>query len=107
MGDGSFSDQAVTVTPAMVRQTGVTALRIAENLRSAVASVGGDVDTVLGSWRGGAADAYGAGWEDLRDGAQRIVAALNDLGELYGWVADTYEHRDAQSSDAFGSLRVD
>lgn len=107
MGDDISEGERLAVTAAAVRDTGARALHIAENLRSAITSAGSDVDSVLGTWKGEAAGAYAAGWTELTDGARRIIDALHDLAEVYGWVADDYERQEADSSQAFGALRLD
>lgn len=62
------------------------------------------VDVLLdGGWSGRAADAYREGWDDWRDGCDRVVAALAAMAELIGRA-----HADQVSTDehAAAALRT-
>lgn len=94
MGDSS----GLEVVPEEVARVGQDARRIANDLLSAVNSVAGDVDGLLATWRGPAANAYAAGWLDVKEGATEVLEALRSMSELLGSTATRYAEQDYETS---------
>lgn len=77
----------------------------AENLRSALGSVGREVGALTsGSWTGSAAKTFGKGWGECQDGGSQIIDALTSMAEKLGVTATNYRDRDTQTSTAISSL---
>ncbi|WP_084477727.1 WXG100 family type VII secretion target [Nocardia jejuensis] len=95
----------VFVVPEDVQSLGKSALDIAETLRSALKSVGQDVDSLTtGRWTGSAAASFGAGWGECSEGGQRIIDALTTMADKLGVTAQTYVGQDLLSADKFTNL---
>jgi uncharacterized protein YukE len=91
-----------------VREAGQFAFRTAQDLLDALRSAGAEVDGLMaGGWTGTAADAYGAGWCELRDGGIQVFEALSDMAELLGVTAEDYSRQDHSFSSSLSSLRLD
>jgi WXG100 family type VII secretion target len=59
---------------------------------------------VLGyGWQGAAAAAFGHGWEQWHDGAQRVLAALDEIGVALGATARTYATHEAANVERLAS----
>jgi len=108
MGDASGSGQNLTVVPEQVREVGRYVYELSEAFRTALSSAASDVDGVVGgSWTGGLATEFGAGWSDVRDGGDQIVTALAEMAEKLGVTAETYRVRDEDNASALGTSSLD
>ncbi|WP_062987692.1 WXG100 family type VII secretion target [Nocardia anaemiae] len=104
MSNDSASSAALEVIPEEVKEVGRFAYRVATELRSGSSSLDVEVQSVLSTWRGIAADAYGSGWEELRRGASEVWEALFELAEKLGITAETYQTADSARASTFSSL---
>lgn len=102
-GDTS-SSAAVEVIPEEVKEFGRFAFRVATELRSGSSSLDVEVQSVLSTWHGLAADAYGSGWEELKRGATEVWDALFELAEKLGSTAENYSTVDTARATTFSSL---
>ena len=72
------------MVPDTVRSAGAFAQQTAESLASGVRSADAEVQGLTATWKGGAADAYVAAWEDTRKAALEVLDALKTMAELLG-----------------------
>lgn len=82
---------AVSVVPDDVQGFGRAAYRIAEELRSASASLDTEVQGLTSTWKGAAADSYVAGWDEMHRGALDVWDTLFALADIVGYVMSTAE----------------
>ncbi|MGV9611370.1 WXG100 family type VII secretion target [Nocardia xishanensis] len=105
-----MSDQpgtaAFAVVPDHVTDAGRFVQEAARNLINGVRAADVEVDALMSTWRGAAATAYGAGWDELRAGALEVLESLADMAELLGVVAARVTAADLESSNALGSLNL-
>jgi uncharacterized protein YukE len=64
-----MSDTEFAVVPTAVSDTGKFVQDTASSLRNGVRSADTEIAALLTTWKGNAADAYAAGWEETRKGA--------------------------------------
>ncbi|GAA5103592.1 WXG100 family type VII secretion target [Nocardia iowensis] len=106
-GSGSGPQQRVFVVPDEVRAYGREVYGVAEALKSALKSAGTDVDDLLsGGWTGDAAAGFANGWQETREGGQRILRALTMLAEKLGVDADNYQGNEDGSAANFSGLKL-
>jgi WXG100 family type VII secretion target len=77
--------------PAALQQAQDLVARIAADLVAERRSLAGTVDGLLGGgWSGVAADEYRQAWNEWRDGADQVLAALHASSELMGQTRAAY-----------------
>ncbi len=97
----------LSVVPADVAAVGRYIYGAAENLRSALAAAGSEVEALAsGSWTGSAAITFGQGWHECQDGGNQIIDALTGMAEKLGITATNYRDRDNQSATRISSLNL-
>jgi len=64
-----------------------------------------DVDRLLTSWRGAAADRFAEAWLEWRDGADGVIAGLAARGESLAATRDDLAETDARIADSGARLR--
>jgi WXG100 family type VII secretion target len=102
-GNGGSSD--LYVVPENVAAIGRYIYGAAENLRSALASVGREVEALTsGSWTSSAATTFGHGWHECQDGGNQIIDALTGMAEKLGITASNYRSADTRTATAISSL---
>ncbi|WP_158607849.1 WXG100 family type VII secretion target [Nocardia panacis] len=93
------SSTEFAMVPESVRGAGefivATAQALMEGFRAADAEVRG----LRASWRGTAADAYGAGWEQVHRGALAAFDALKELATALGACAEAVAAVDARRAE--------
>lgn len=72
------------VVPAAVSDTGRFVQDTANSLRGGVQSADTEVTALMATWKGNAADAYSAGWEETKAGALEVLDALATMAERSG-----------------------
>ncbi|MFD6463468.1 WXG100 family type VII secretion target, partial [Streptomyces roseolus] len=75
------------VVPDHVQDAGRYIQEVAAALVAGVRAADVEVSGLMSSWKGAAASAYQAGWEETRNGAVEVLEALGDMAELLGVVA--------------------
>jgi WXG100 family type VII secretion target len=95
------------VVPSDVQEIGRLAYRMATELRSGSTALGTEVDTLLNTWKGSAADSYRSGWDEMHRGATDVWDALFDLADKLGITADNYRSVDAARAHSISSLNLD
>lgn len=106
IGGGSNGGMAVAADDVQFRAKRIGSL--SDGLRTELSSVSEDVDRLLGSWRGGAATAYSAGWSEVRAAAGHLLDALSDTSLRVESAVDGYRADDARNAEtlqrmAFGA----
>ncbi len=86
--------QMFEVVPAAVTDTGEFVQQTAVSLRAGVRSADTEIASLLATWKGNAADAYSAGWEETKRGALEVLNALETMAGLLGVVATGYADLD-------------
>ncbi|MGN2638693.1 WXG100 family type VII secretion target [Nocardia takedensis] len=94
----------VVVVPEDVRATGVYLRETATALTTGLRFATGEVDALMSSWRGTAANAYGGAWDNAAAGALSVFDALADLAGALGVVVDRSIEVDQGFAGGFGSL---
>ncbi|MBH0778578.1 WXG100 family type VII secretion target [Nocardia bovistercoris] len=101
-----MADTAATfaVVPDHVRDAGRYLQETAAALTAGMRSATADVDSLLSTWRGLAATAYGGAWDSVAAEAFVIFDALADMAETMGVVVDRAQAVDYSRAGTFGSL---
>jgi len=97
--DGTFD-----VVPSEVSDAGRYVQLTARELVDGVHTLDTEIGVLLQGWTGVSATAYGAGWEETRQGAQTVLDALAALAKLMGVVADTHVQLDTDRATDTSSL---
>jgi WXG100 family type VII secretion target len=78
---------------------------VAGETRAGLASLACDVEELLGGgWKGTAATAFAAGWQDWCTGGYEVLDALGRMAQLLAVTARTYDGTDTVSSLDFSRL---
>lgn len=78
---------------------------VAGEIRAGLTSLAAEVEELLGGgWKGTAATAFAAGWQDWCTGGYDVLDALGRMAQLLAVTARTYEGADAVSSIDFSRL---
>ncbi|WP_254205389.1 WXG100 family type VII secretion target [Nocardia alni] len=97
----------LAVVPEDVAAIGRYIYSAAENLRSALAATGREVEALTsGSWTGSAATTFGQGWHECADGGNQIIDALTDMAQKLGITATNYRDRDNRTATHISSLNL-
>ncbi|MFC9966052.1 WXG100 family type VII secretion target [Nocardia ignorata] len=96
----------VGVVPDDVQGFGREAYRIAEELRSASASLDTEVQGLTATWKGAAADSYLAGWDEMHRGALDVWDTLYVLAERLGITAENFRATDDDNAAATVTLNM-
>jgi WXG100 family type VII secretion target len=75
------------VVPATVSDAGKFVQDTARNLVAAIHTGDTEVQGLMTTWKGNAADAYLEGWEETKKGALKVLEALSVMAELLGVTA--------------------
>ncbi len=86
------------VIPDQVQDAGKYVQMTAEALVSGIRTTDTEVNGLMATWKGGAADAYFAGWEEAKKGALEVLDALTAMAELLGVVAVNYADVDDRAA---------
>ncbi|MEU4807679.1 WXG100 family type VII secretion target [Nocardia fluminea] len=90
--------------PAEVTDAGRFVQLAAESLVSGVRSLDADVNELLESWKGSSADAYRAGWDETKQGADLLLDSLSTMADLLGVTSQVLEDHDKARAHATSSL---
>ncbi|MEV0075925.1 WXG100 family type VII secretion target [Nocardia neocaledoniensis] len=105
---GGSSGPPLSVVPDEVQAVGRYVFGIAESIRTALDSAGGEVDALInGGWTGDAASQFSAGWEETRTGGTQICAALTAMAEKLGITAETYRAQDSATEQVLNLAGLD
>ncbi|WP_019928520.1 WXG100 family type VII secretion target [Nocardia sp. BMG111209] len=109
-GDAAESDDsggAVEVVPDAVRAVAGLISQAETELRSALDSVDGEVNSLLQSnWSGPAATRFTQGWTETRDSGSEILSALAELVAALGGAVGAYESTEGASTTRLSSLKL-
>ncbi|MFI6165556.1 WXG100 family type VII secretion target [Nocardia sp. NPDC051052] len=100
-------DRSLNVVPDAVTAVGRQAYDVAQQLKSGSMALDREVQALFGTWKGSAADAYRAGWDDMHDGAMKTWDALTDLASKLGVSVSTLQDRDNANAAPISSLTLD
>ncbi|MFC6009463.1 WXG100 family type VII secretion target [Nocardia lasii] len=92
------------MVPDEVTDAGAYIQQLAESLTNGLASLDRDVASALTNWTGAAADAFGEGWNDAKDGTATVLTALAAMGELLGVASATVANLDISTATSLRSL---
>ncbi|MEU2092272.1 WXG100 family type VII secretion target [Nocardia beijingensis] len=82
------------VVPATVSDAGRYVQDTATELRNGVRMADTEIQALMTTWKGAAARAYLAGWEETKKGALDVLDALAAMAELLGVAAVGYSDVD-------------
>ncbi len=88
------------MVPETVRSAGAFVQQTAEALVSGVHSADTEVQGLTATWKGAAADAYLAAWEDTRKAAVEVLEALRAMADLLGVTAASITDQDTTRAAA-------
>ncbi|MFR9769082.1 WXG100 family type VII secretion target [Nocardia sp. SC052] len=98
------------VVPATVSDAGKYVQDTATALRNGVRMADTEVQALMTTWKGTAARAYLAGWEETKKGALDVLDALAAMAELLGVAAVGYsdidDRRAADTAHVTSSLNL-
>ncbi|WP_051407572.1 WXG100 family type VII secretion target [Nocardia sp. CNY236] len=100
------SSTTFVVVPEYVSDAGRYVQQTAQNLVSGLRSASAEVDGLMTSWRGVAADAYAGAWDETHRAALEVFEALAEMAELLGVVVNRAAAADTTAADGFGSLSL-
>lgn len=92
------------VVPAEVTDAGRYVQLTAEELINGIRTLDSEVAGLLTTWKGGSANQYGLGWEEVRAGAKDVLQALQSMAELLGVAGADYTNVDEGNAGNFTSL---
>jgi WXG100 family type VII secretion target len=102
---GIMGEVAVVVVPDHVLETGRFVREVSTELKSGLESLTREVQHLLTTWNGRAADRYEAGWLVVQQGAHEILDALADMSELLSGTAEGYRDRELDNAKQTSLLR--
>ncbi|WP_225730508.1 MULTISPECIES: WXG100 family type VII secretion target [unclassified Nocardia] len=91
------------IVPESARSAADFIVTTAQSLADALRSTDIEVQALMSSWRGTAADAYAAGWREVHRGADEIFTALRERAEAIGVSAAALAAVDVQRARAQAS----
>jgi WXG100 family type VII secretion target len=94
------------VVPEHVSDAGRYVQQTAQNLINGLRSASAEVNGLMSSWRGVAANAYAGAWDETHRAALDVFEALADMADLLGVVVDRTAATDTANSTGFGSLSL-
>ncbi|OMC56121.1 secretion protein [Mycobacterium sp. IS-836] len=77
----------------------------AEDLRSRLAELDGQVGEMLGGWRGASGDAYGSAWQMWHRGATEVELGLSMLAKAVAQAGAGYQQNEVGSAQALRAVR--
>lgn len=95
---------AFVLVPDDVQDAGRYMQQTAANLIAGLRTGSAEVDGLMSSWRGTAATAYAAAWDDTHRAALAVFEALADMAELLGVVVDRSQAADTGTATTMSSL---
>ncbi|MET7771616.1 WXG100 family type VII secretion target [Nocardia sp. NPDC005366] len=99
-----MSGQDFAMVPDEVTDAGTYVQQVAESLIDGLSSLDREVADVLGNWTGAAADAFGGGWTETKEGAADVLDALAIMAGLLGVASETIAHQDTAGATYLSSL---
>ncbi|WP_305779822.1 WXG100 family type VII secretion target [Nocardia nova] len=91
------------LVPEHVRDAGQFVQQTAHALISGVRSADTEVQGLMATWKGSAADSYLTGWEEARQAAVDVLETLQTMAELLGVVIESFEGVESGNSAALAS----
>ncbi|SNY81362.1 WXG100 family type VII secretion target [Nocardia amikacinitolerans] len=107
VGGAQGAGQDLSVIPDEVRAVGRSVAGLAASLRSALDSVGVEVEGLAsGAWSGAAATAFAQGWRETQSSGGAIIDVLTKMAEKLGVAAQAYEVQDTDNAAQTSSLSL-
>lgn len=93
------------VDPQVMEGFAQSLLGAAEDLRSRLTELDGQVGEMLGGWRGASGDAYGSAWQMWHRGATEVELGLSKLAKAVAQAGGGYQQNEAGSAQALRAVR--
>lgn len=93
------------VDPQVMEGFAQSLLGAAEDLRSRLAELDGQVGEMLGGWRGASGDAYGSAWQMWHRGATEVELGLSTLAKAVAQAGGGYQQNEGGSAQALRAVR--
>ncbi|WP_280263813.1 WXG100 family type VII secretion target [Nocardia wallacei] len=90
--------QPFALPPDHVRDAGQYTQQTAQALADGIRSADSEIQGLMATWKGRAADAYLTGWDEARDAAIDVLEALETMAELLGVTVTSFEDLESGSS---------
>ncbi|BCK57321.1 WXG100 family type VII secretion target [Nocardia wallacei] len=87
---GNSAPASFAVVPDHVRDTGQFVQQTAQALISGLRSADTEVQGLMSTWTGRAADSYSLGWDEARQAAIDVLEALETMAELLGVTIESF-----------------
>ena len=94
------ADSNLRADPQVMHGFAQALLGGAEDLRTQLAGLDGQVGEMLGGWQGGSGSAYSLAWERWHRGAREVEAGLSILARAVAHAGAGYQHDEAVSTQA-------
>ncbi|WP_076245834.1 WXG100 family type VII secretion target [Mycobacterium sp. SP-6446] len=99
------ADDNLRVDPQVMQGFAQSLSGAAEDLRSRLAELDGQVGEMLGGWRGASGDAYGSAWQMWHRGATEVELGLSMLAKAVAQAGGGYQQNEAGSAQALRAVR--
>jgi ESAT-6 family protein len=93
------------VDPQVMQGFAQGLLGAAEDLRTRLAELDGQVGEMLGGWCGASGDAYSSAWEMWHRGATEVELGLSMLAKALAQAGGAYQQNEAGSAQALRAVR--
>ncbi|MGQ4598686.1 WXG100 family type VII secretion target [Nocardia sp. R6R-6] len=106
MSENSPAATTFALVPEHVSDAGRYVQQTAASLTDGLRAASAEVDGLTSSWRGQAATAYAAAWDETHTAAISVWEALADMAELLGVVVDRATTTDTAAANTYSSLSL-
>ncbi|WP_227998422.1 WXG100 family type VII secretion target [Nocardia australiensis] len=96
--------QDFAMVPDEVTDAGTYVQQVADSLINGLNSLDREITSVLDNWTGPAAEAFGTGWTETKEGAADVLEALATMAGLLGVTSKTIAHQDLSNATHLHSL---
>lgn len=100
----AVADNTLRVDPVTMQWCAQALGTAADDLRSQLAGLDGQVGALLGGWRGASGSAYAAAWQLWHRGAGEVEAGLSMLARSVAEAGGAYQENEAASARALRAV---
>ena len=94
------AENNLRVDPMVMQGFAQALLGGAENLRTQLAELDGQVGEMLGGWQGASGSAYSSAWQLWHRGASEVEAGLSVLATAVARAGTAFQHNETHSAQA-------
>lgn len=86
-------------TPADLQVCGAVLKTTSDDVHAELRTLAGEMDGLLGSWQGSAANGFSQGWDEWHQGTRDVLDALKTMGQLLSEAGANYLATDTSAAD--------